>query len=448
MPCRSKTRFPFLSIKRTLAILLLIFLISFPEKGWTQTRAECNTITPDMGYTIHSVVIKARWISKTLQQRTEELAGIGKEYDPQKIEAAKKMLENELLENEEGLFAVQLVGSTSVLYITSTLCDVSDLLNPRQAKLTIYPYYIRLNLYDVGEHILPTVRTSKPTFYSHVPAFLLATSPYFGFTQDRQNGQTLSLQTSTDLLHLPGAMKANTDAKKMNLLFALNGSKSIFNSFYSAGAGLKLEHPVYRDSGIGWSLGVQYTAESLPTGNSRFTSNSFRIHAGITGKLNSAFIQNYAISGSTFFQQNKIDSFKSNRSGISENGYAFHLVGDGAKGLGFSRIGLWFQAGSPKLNGKKESYQRILLKGGYAMALGKTHNVAELELNYGFGYIWGNAPLYNQFYAGNTLANFLYMPLRSEKFQSFPDGAVIRSLGVREGGFKNAQSLSTGGTAH
>ena len=432
------------SFLRSCAILFPLLSLVLINKVSAQAKPDCNKITSDMGFTIRSVIIKGRWVPKELQKKIEEQIGLGKLFDPARVDIAREMVRTEIKKGEEH-FAIRLLGSTSVLLISSDICDVSDSTHSRQAEITIRPFYLRIDLYNIGGNILPVPRTLKPSFFSKVPAILLATSPKFGLRNDRQFGPSLNIQTSTDLLHFPGVLKTS---KKLALLLAVDARRSLSAAFHSIATSLELGHPVYANKGFGWSIGLEYTNGLQPVGTNEHRLEQVRFFAGIQGNLRTQFLRKYASGGSVSLMQNRFSIIPGTISNNPENSYAFHALGDGRIGNGFSRMGIWFNAAVPKDNKSLWAYQRLAWRYGYSVSIGRSHNTIDLEANCGLGYCWGTAPAYNQFYAGNALSDFLYTPLKSVQFQSFPEGPVVRSLGEHEGGFQTSPGVISGGSSY
>lgn len=430
-------------VSRKLIILFFFAGMVLPDKIYSQVKQACNTITPEMGFTVRSVIIKGRWVPKELQHKVEELIGVGKPYESSRVVEASEIVRNELIKGEEK-FVIKLAGSTSVLFVTSDICDVSNDTVHRQAEIVIRPFYLRIDLYNIGNNILPVPRTAKPTFFNKVPKALLATAPFFALSNDRLYGPSFVIQSGTDLLNLPGALKAGNDAKRFKLNVDLLARKSFNNLFNTLVAGLKLNRPAYSLKGIGWNFGVQYAQELQPMGLSDYRVSQTRLSSGIQGNLSIPFLSKYDAGIAVSFLQNRF----SGKSVIAiknvETVYEFKALADGKKGPVFYRTGLWFNAGVPN---NSKAYQRLVWRSGYAVILGKTHNTVELETNFNLGYIRGPAPQYAQFYAGNTLADFVYTPLSSVKLHTFPKGPALRSLGEQEAGFNTAPGVISGGNS-
>ncbi|MBD0293603.1 MAG: hypothetical protein ICV84_00150, partial [Flavisolibacter sp.] len=425
--------------KRSKWFKLLFLCCSFwLQKAAGQNRVPCNEITADMGFTVRSVRITGRWVPEALRTRVEQIVGVGQPFNPANVSAAQEAVRTELVKGEENM-AIPLAGATSALFITSDVCDVSDSTHPKEVAVTIRPYYLRIDLFNVGNNILPVPRSAKPTFYERVPAALLATAPWIGLLNDRNYGSSLAVQTTTDLLNLPSLLRKNSNFKKLKLNLDLNARLSFTEPFHDLGAGLSLARPVYSTTALGWNLGFRYAQNIQPLAKGEYHQELARVYGGLQGSGKSSFLNKYAFGGGVRFLQNKYAVLPAQQKIQNpERTYEWYALGDGRLGKGFSRLGMWFNAGIPKHTTNYKSYQQVAGRFGYAITLGNGHNNVDLETTLGSGYTWGTPPPYNQFFAGNTAWNFLYEPFASVRNVSFPAGAVVRSLGEREGGLRTA----------
>ena len=407
-------------------------------------KAECNTISANMNFIVGSVKIIGRWVPKQLQQKIEQLIGVGQPFDPSKVSLAEEIIRNEIIESE-GKFAIRLVGSTSVLFITSDVCPVSDSSTLKKVQVVIHPYYLRIDLYNAGNNILPIPRTAKATFYKNVPSIILAAAPYIGITNDRRVGTAAFIKTSTDLLQIP--LKENTNGiKKVRLDIDLDLRKSFSNNFYNISGLLQLVHPVYTDSTMGWNVSVMYAKSLQPLNTTDYSNDFTKLFASLHGNGKISFIKKYLVSAGVEFSKNNFTSLN-NKFQTSETNYEIKAFSDGRVAKGLTRLGVWFNAAIPKNNINLRSYQRVAGKFGYAVSLGSGHSNVDVETIAGFGYTWGTPPVYSEYFAGNTASNFLYTPLQS--FNNMPpEGLVIRSLGEKEGGLPTAFNTVSGGTSY
>ena len=77
--------------------LLLMFLLIGAK---TTAQTLCNQITADMGYTVHSVKINARWVSPQIQQHVEQIIGLGQSFNPANVAAGETAVKDEIVKNE------------------------------------------------------------------------------------------------------------------------------------------------------------------------------------------------------------------------------------------------------------------------------------------------------------------------------------------------------------
>lgn len=409
-------------------------------------QPSCNTITANMNYTVKSVKIVGRWVSKELQSNLEQVIGLGQTFDPATLSAGQELVRDEIIKGEEE-FAIRLKGSTSILYITTDACPVADSTGVKQVQVTIHPYYLRIDLYNIGNNILPIPRTAKSTFYKEVPPLLMATSPFLGLVNDRSFGTYAYVQTATDLLHIPGKYKPPDSSSKNLLNLDLNFRKSLSAGFYNFAGALQFIHPVSFYKNMGWNLGIMYAKGLLPLQVNNYDGDLTKIFASVNGNGKILFMDKYVISGGIDFSQNKYSLLNAKYQN-PETAYDFSALGDGRAGNGFARLGVWFNAGVPRKDINLQSYQRIGGKLGYAVPIGRGHNIVDLETSAGLGYTWGTPPPYSSYFAGSESPGFLYAPLQSLATMPFPSGPVIRSLGEREGGLFPASVANTGGTSY
>lgn len=429
-----------------LALYFFICLV-FSIKISGQPKVACNHFTAAMGYKVQSVQIVTRWAQKELQQKVEALIGMGQLFDPAKVSLAQELVRSELIKTEEQFDFQILKGSTSVLYITSDVCVINSNGAAKEVAIVIHPYYLKIDLVNLGNNILPVPRSAKPSFYEQVPVILKATTPYITITNDRKYGAAIGINTLTDVLHIPGIAKLNGGSKSLQVAVGFAARKSMSQPFYSIGSTVELIHPVYKENTIGWNIGISNTESSQPLAEGKNERYSWRFRCGIQGGTRAAFIYKYAIgTGLRLIQSNRTLSTP-NREQNDEKGFELYAMADGLPGKKFTRMGIWFDAGIPDDKNNFKNYQRLVTRVGYSIFMGSGHNTAHLETVVGAGYTWGTPPPYGQYYAGNKYQNFLYDPISSVRNQSVVVGPLVRSLGENEGGLFAPAGNIVGGTA-
>jgi hypothetical protein len=363
------------------------------------------------------------------------------------VSDAETAVRNECIKNEGQPEFWLLKGSTSVLYITSQSCDVSTDTLPKQVAVTINPYYLRVDLVNLGNNILPIPRSPRVSFYNQVPAALKATSPFIMLSTDRQYGPAIGLLTSTDLLHLPGKITKKEKPNPLSINLGVAAKKSFNNAWYGVSTQLELSQPVYTDSTLGWNLGIQYSKSLQPWGNGQNELDHWNIRGGIQGNTKTRLFSKWAIGAGARLSQNRYGMQHSNNAAEREKGLQLYALVDGRPGKSFTRIGIWFDAAIPDAENDIQNYQRLVTRVGHSLFLGSGHNSALIETVAGAGYAWGTPPIYNQFFAGNSNHNFLYESMTSTRNQVMQTGPLLRSLGQNEGGITTINGTTMGGSA-
>ena len=287
-------------------LFLWLILCFFPGiKFFGQSKTLCNQITGDMGYKVRSVKVTGRWVPEDLKRKVEEIVGVGQLFDPAKTSLAIEEVRNEIKKTEEQFAFQVLKGSTSVLYITADVCDVST--NPENKELTIdiHPYFLRIDLVNINNNTLPVPRSAKSTFYQNVPASLRIASPLIAFSNDRQYGLGIGLSTLSDLLHLHNLSRPNQGSRSLRLNLEINAKKSWAEEFYTAGANLELNHPIYNDSITGWSLSSGYFSSSQPMGKGKNESDLLNVQGSVQRITKKSFISKFLIGGGVRFLKSR-----------------------------------------------------------------------------------------------------------------------------------------------
>jgi hypothetical protein len=423
-------------------LLMTTILLSIKVTGQTL----CNEITKDMGYTVSSVKINARWVSPTLQKRVEQIVGLGQRFDPSKLATAEIAVRNELIKDEGWQEFWLLKGSTSILFIYSQACT-STQTNEKKVAIEINPYYLRIDLFNVGNNILPVPRSARPSFYDHVPLMLKATTPIINFSSDRQYGPAIGVITNTDLLHLPGTNNSKQEADRLSADVNLFGRKSFSKAYYDIGVQMGLAKQAYNKKTLGWNIGLQWAKSLIPWGSGQNNTNNWLVQGGVQGNTEKRLISKWASGIALRSTQNTYNSSHENNSQKDEKGLQLYALTDTKAGKSFMRLGIWFDAAAPDKEDNISNYQRLTSRFGYSHFLGNGHNSALIEAVAGGGYTWGTAPIYSQYVAGNTNRNFLYEPINSFRNQTIQNGPLVRSLGENEGGLSTINGNTVGGSS-
>jgi hypothetical protein len=403
-----------------------------------QAGLACNEITKDMNFSVRAVKIEGRSVPKSLQEKVEKTIGIGQIYSPAVANDARNIIKAQLKQQE----ATELKNSKYVVsYVTSDTCDVSTETNPKQVDVIFHPYYVQVDIINLGDNILPIPRVNTPNFSVGVPPAFLATDPTIGVSNDRSYGVSLNLKTKTNLLDLSPDPKTDSTKKKDALNLNLDARRSLSQPFYNINLGLDYTSPDLTGQ-ITPNVAIAYSNQFIPLGEGTNWREQVQIEGGIHQKLDRSFFKTYTVGGGLRFSENQYTPRTSDVAKNAETGLNLYAIGDSRIGDGFARFGAWLDGGFPS---QGSSYQRLAAQGGYSTELGAGHDTVGLEVMAGSGYAWGNPPEYSRFFGGSSATDFLYEPLNSARVKAFPLGPTLRSFGDQQAGLRGANGLVSGG---
>jgi hypothetical protein len=412
--------------------------LSCPSQVYAQAPLACNMITESMGFTVRSVKVEGTWVPQELQKKVEKIVGVGKPFSPTFTNAAIKAVET-ALDREQEIALTQ--GTSSILYVTSNTCAVADGTNAKLVDISIFPYYVRVDLINIGKNILPIPRANTPTFSAGIPPVLSEIAPIVSVSVDRNYGPAINIHTSTNLLNLfadPNISSRN-GANALNL--NIDARRSLSQPFYNLDTALEYTRPSYSDrSGV--NVSTRYSNQLEPLGEGQNRREQIQFGGGIQGKSNISRNSTYAVGGGVKFLNNNYTAVNSNSLQNSETGVQLYAIEDMRIGQGFARFGSWLDAGFPN---NTSSYQRLAVKAGYATQLGDGHNTVGLQLMAGSGFALGNPPESSRFFGGSTSANYLYESLNSNPVRDFPSGPILRSFGNQQAGLRSTNGAVNGG---
>jgi hypothetical protein len=415
----------------------LVVGLSCPSQVYAQTPLDCNDINKMTGLTVRSVKIEGKWVPPELQEKVEKIVGVGKPFSSTATNAAMSAV-GKVLDSEKEIDLTQ--GAFSSLYVTSNTCVVGDE-NVKLVDITILPYYVRVDLVNIGKNILPIPRANTPTFSVGIPPILSKIAPIVSVSVDRNYGPAINIHTSTNLLNL----FTDSNVPNPNGVNALNlnvdARRSLSQPFYNLDTALEYTRPSYSDhSGV--NVATRYSNQLEPLGEGQNRREQIQFSGGIQGKSNIFRNSTYAVGGGVKFLNNSYTALNTNSLQNSETGVQLYAIKDMRIGEGFARFGSWLDAGFPN---NTSSYQRLAVKAGYTTQLGPGHNTVGLQVMAGSGLALGNPPEYNRFFGGSTSANYLYESLNSNPVRDFPSGPILRSFGNQQAGLRSTNGAVNGG---
>jgi hypothetical protein len=318
---------------------------------------------------------------------------------------------------------------------------------PKCVDITVQAFSLRINTADPWKNILNSARANAPTFFSRVPAPVLALNPQFGSDYDRRYGLAGTLGVSSNLFDLFKNLKREPlSLRPTRLEVSAQGSKSLENSFYNANTKIGLRHEM---SGTidSFSLATSLGAEHNPLGSGNYWRNSVSLEGGVKLRFNSGPISSVMLGADFTGSGNRFSAAPGVPSASSrENGFSLRFISDGKIAGGFSRLGVWADGASPR--GVNGNYRRMAGLLGYARDfLVAPHQSISIEAMVGGGQSWGTLPKYDKFFGGNSAKNFLYESDDSRALATLPAGPLLRSLGAGQGSSGGAASPQ-GGTSY
>lgn len=440
----------------------------------TSARAqECQDSAAVNGFRVRSLKLEAFW-SRTPQSLNDQLArhkgdvySISK--DIEYINEVRTFLAERPSVIDNFLFGVNKLNKLSIDAKFYTLCPIrvpepdceaafkNDPAAPVKNCIdaVVKTKALHLDVLNTSSNVLPIPRTNRLIFFKDLPAPLLALRPTITVDQDKRAGTSVNVGISTDLLDL-GQTLTSDAAKRAagevdrntQLRLNLQGSKSIYESYYDSEAQLLLIHA--RPTKLVDSLGVEasFIAHARPRGEGILLKNFLTVGGSLALTPTAGTISRVVFGGRYSRASNRFFSGDGNIVELTdEDAYGGRLIVDGHIRNGFTRVALWFDGGSPKRF--NESYQRLAAIAGYEkeipVALNQTIGV---ELIVGGGHSWGLVPEYARFYGGSTASSFLYDDSQSQTLSNFPTGPLLRSFGQQQAGIRTANGILRGGTSY
>ncbi len=323
-----------------------------------------------------------------------------------------------------GFRQLQNLGALGVVHITRCL-----LVEGREVDVIIQPRSLRIDLFQVGQNVLPIPRSAFATFYDAVPAPLLAFNPTLGAYQDERYGFAPTIGIATDLLALAQTPRGQPAAERgAGLELIASGRKSVEHSFYDARVHLALTSLRPGEFVEQSAVEIAYAGTEAPRGHDTFVRHAGELGGSLRLKPKLGLIQTLSIGAKYRWAHNRFTPDGESANG-TENAGELRVIAEGRASGGFLRAALWADGASP---GRGSEYGRIAALIGFEKEfLVAPNQTIGLEAIAGAGKAW-SAPAYARFYGGNTARDFLFNSLQSPGLAAFPTGPVIRSFGEGE----------------
>jgi hypothetical protein len=362
----------------------------------------------------------------------------------QKVDEALTDEVNQSFEKEVGIIGAAHAGAAALFISQCVEIDTAS----KSVDVIVRVLFLRTDIRNLANNILPLPRSLKPSFYDKMPAVLRVFNPLIDFDYDRKTGPVASVKLSTNLMALNPLMKGeNTPDSNSRLDFIFSGKKALSKRFYQTTTDLNLsrERPGMLLERLDFVGG--FRADDQPLSDMRETNNGLHLRGQVKlrprlGLLNSVYIQ-----GRYDRTNNKVFSMTGSQIiGERDNTGAFRGIIDGRVWEGFTRLGIWFE--STKASQTAISYKRLAGLAGFQKEFGSGTQTLGIEGLVGAGRAWGSVPLYSRFFGGNNTGNFLYESPDSPTMTEFPVGPLLRSYGKTQATVSSQTSNNSGGTSY
>ncbi len=388
-----------------------------------------------------------------IEKKLQEMFG-NKDYARDLIYQAMEEVEsslsneaNKAFENQIGIVGGATPQLTGAYLLRTSPCVEIDNAS-KSIDFIIDVLFLRADLNNIANNILPIPRSLKPSFYDKMPAPLRAFNPQFKFDYDRKTGPEVSLETSTNLfqlLDLWNGTEASESKYRAELKF--NGRKSLAKRFYQTKTELSFSRVQTGKFVETMGFTVGFRADDQPLNEMRYVNNGLQFggHTKLRPRL--GFLNTVYLSGTYSNNSNRVYKQLGQQISVDrDNRFNFRSLIDGRLGKGFARAGLWLEA--TNVNNNSANYRRIAGMFGYQREFGNGTQTVGVEAIIGGGKTWGTVPAYARFFGGNNTANFLYESPGSVSMTSFPIGPLLRSYGKTQAALASQNGITLGGNSY
>ncbi len=415
--------------RRALLLLAACALLAAVARAAPECR---DDLLDADGYIIRSIKIEGRWVPPIALPIRR-----GDRFSNAKIQQTMEAVQEALHGEDRAGFELQNLGAIGVLHITRCL-----LVEGKQVDVVIQPRSLRIDLYQIGQNVLPIPRAGFATFYDAVPAPILALNPLIGAYQDKRYGFASTFGIASDLFALPQTLRPqNSENQNTRLDLVATGRKSFEHSFYNADVHLGLTSLRPGQFLEESALELAYSGANEPRGDNTFLRDAGEIGGSMRLKPKLGIVQTLDLGARYRWSHNRFTP-DGDLADTDESAGEIRLLAEGRAAGGFLRAGLWADFGAPD---RGSNYGRVAgLLGFEKEFLVATNQTIGVEAIVGGGKAW-SAPAYARFYGGNSERDFLYDNLQSPALAAFPNGPIIRSFG--EGDALTASSRGVRGAS-
>lgn len=382
---------------------------------------DCLDQSEAEGRTIRAFTVKSRWNS---------LGGVqfpvapGSRYTAEAASLAMNAVRQRLA--EDNLAEAQTGGYIGVRFIEACPIATPDggldvLINVIEARL---PYK------DPLSGLLPVPRSNLPSLLKEAPPAFLLFNPEIGVTQDRAMGAAQTLKLQTDLLSAKGILSGVPPEKpSWTLPVAVEGRRSFDKNAYEGLASFAAGHEAPLRILQRFDFHADFQSSRIPQGEATLLQNLARAGTSLRLKPRAGPVRQLTLAPAFRFANNRRLSDRMNDR-LEEKAFQVVGVADVGTSLGPLRWAFLLDRASPE---DRDTYRRAstLLGWNGQIPLSKKHSNQTLgvEAVIGAGRVWGQAPQYARYFAGNNGVDFLTTPADSPRLAWALTTPRLRSFG-------------------
>ena len=347
---------------------------------------------------IRAITLKSRWNSLGDVQYP---VASGSPYSAEAASAILNAVRQRLAGENQS--EAQARGYVGVRYIS-----ICPLTSGDGVEVRVEATEVRVPLGNPLTGVLPGARSNLPSSLSGTPPVLPLLNPEIGLTSDSGIGVAQTLKLETDLLSMGDVIRGEApEAPTWTMPLAVEGRRGLNEDTYDAMARLAIGHDAPLRFLQHFDVHAELLTSQAPQGDTVLRQNGVRAGAGFRLKPSRLFRQVTLVSDAAFADQRRgTEAIERTEE------TAFHLFGvaDLTTGLGPLRWATLVETSSVHDAG---AYQRVSTRLGWngQVPLSKTGNqTIGVELEAGAGGIWGEAPTYAHYFAGNNGIDFLFKP--------------------------------------
>lgn len=394
---------------------------------------ECLDHSEAHGRPIRAFLLKSRWNSLA---DVEYPVALNTPYSAEAASAALNAV-RQRMKSEENAEA-QTRGFLGVRYIEGCPMATAD----GGVDFHIRAYELRYPFGNPLSSLLPGLRSNLPSSVKGSPAALKLLDPRFGLERDRAAGLMQRLALKSDLRSAPRLLaNAPPDRPQWTTPLEIDARRGLDSEVYEGRA----RFGVGREAPVSLLQQLRFAGEFESSRTPQGAAALFRNLALAGGKIqlrpqSGAFRQITLLPAYRWTNNRRIAEGNDER--LTEDAFQLISVLDGSARLGGFRFATLVDAGSPR---SQSGYRRLAAIAGWngQVPLSKTHTNQTLgvEALFGAGGLWGTAPEYARFFAGNSGVDLL---------TAAPESAVMLTAltqpGLRSFGRAAAQRPGGGGS--